>query len=159
MIFKTSLDRLAQVITVGVTFLFGAIIVTQYNDISGWKIGLTYTMILIYGLCLFLRPLHYKLTADQIVIHSLLFNWTIERSTIAGIQEVSSETLRPSIRVFGVGGLFGYYGFFSNLKLGNFRMLATRRDHAVLIETENGKKWVITPDDPKAFVMEFKGRV
>ena len=60
-----------------------------------------------------------------------------------------------SIRVFGVGGLFGYFGLFRNSRYGTMIWYATRRDQFVVIERSNGKTIVLTPDDPNLFVSEW----
>lgn len=77
-------------------------------------------------------------------------------STITNVRLLSREGMKFTIRTFGVGGLFGYWGMFSNSRIGRFRMFATRRDRTVLIETTEGKKIVITPDEPEVFVGTIK---
>ena len=57
--------------------------------------------------------------------------------------------------MFGVGGLFGYYGNFVNSTLGSMTWYATRRDKAVLITTLENKKIIVTPDSPEEFVASF----
>ncbi len=63
--------------------------------------------------------------------------------------------MKWTIRTFGVGGLFGYYGEFVNWKLGNMTWYATRRDKTVLIETVDDKKLIVTPDEPEAFIKQL----
>lgn len=68
---------------------------------------------------------------------------------------LEKDALYWSIRTFGVGGLFGYFGKFANAKLGNMTWYATRRDKTVLIKTAGNKKIILTPDDPNQFVADF----
>lgn len=56
-----------------------------------------------------------------------------------------------SIRTFGIGGLFGYIGYFKNSILGSYKAYATNSEKAVLIETSD-KPIIVTPDDPDLFV-------
>ena len=68
------------------------------------------------------------------------------------VELLDKERLNGSIRTFGVGGLFGYWGRFANSKIGVMTWYATRRDNAVLITKFNNKKIVLTPDEPELFV-------
>ena len=66
-------------------------------------------------------------------------------------REISNNDMGLTIRTFGVGGLFGYFGKFFNSKIGRLTMYGTRRNNTVLIETDN-KKIILTPDDPIEFL-------
>ena len=68
---------------------------------------------------------------------------------------VGKKDMPRSIRVFGVGGLFGYFGLFRNSRYGTMIWYATRRDQFVVIERSNGRTIVLTPDDPNSFVSEW----
>jgi hypothetical protein len=80
-------------------------------------------------------------------------------SDIQSVTAVEKKNLKGSIRTFGVGGLFGYYGLFRNSTYGNMTWYATRRDRFVVIERSNGKTIVITPDDPAAFVSAYQSLI
>lgn len=54
-------------------------------------------------------------------------------------------------RVFGVGGLFGWYGAFSAAGLGRLTLHATRVSGRVALLTDQGTL-VVTPDEPAAFL-------
>jgi hypothetical protein len=68
------------------------------------------------------------------------------------VQLLDKETLSWSVRVFGVGGFFGYFGKFANTKLGTMIWYATPKDNIVLVEMLNNKKIILTPDEPEKFV-------
>jgi hypothetical protein len=55
--------------------------------------------------------------------------------------------MRGTIRTFGVGGLFGYFGKFHTPNIGHITFYATQRVNKVLIVTKQGKKIILTPDD------------
>jgi hypothetical protein len=71
---------------------------------------------------------------------------------IKSIELLDKESLKGTIRTFGVGGLFGYWGKFSNNKIGVMTWYATKRENAVLITTFSNKKVLLTPDNPELFV-------
>ena len=160
MTFTTSLDRLAKGVTIGVTILFATIIIEQFISFtdgdSTIPVSIPILLLLVYFLAFGFQPISYVLTPEQLIIHRLISNVKINRTEIKSVEQIDKTRLRLTIRIFGVGGLFGYFGKFLNTKLGSTTWYATRRDKAVLITTVNNKKIVITPDNPEEFVASFK---
>jgi len=68
---------------------------------------------------------------------------------IEGVSVLPSGSLRGAVRTFGVGGLFGHYGWF--YRKGAFRLYATRTDRLVEVVIE-GRRIVVSPDEPQRFV-------
>ncbi|RZL06291.1 MAG: hypothetical protein EOO89_24595 [Pedobacter sp.] len=159
MIFKTSLDKTAIVITIGVTILFAVIIAGQFAFIKNAEhstpIYTTVGLVLIYLLAFTFRPIDYLITAEEVVIRRPLKNVRIKRLDIAHIELVDKTVMIGSVRTFGVGGLFGYYGSFANLSLGSMTWYTTRRDTAVLLKTRTHKKIILTPNEPERFIAQF----
>ncbi len=159
MTYKTSLDNVTKVITLGITILFAAIIIGQYSIIkdataSATPIYITVGLLIIYFIVFAFRPVKYSLTADNLIVHRLFSNVKIERSKIKSVELVDKEKLSWSVRVFGVGGFFGYFGKFANAKLGTMTWYATRKDRIVLVKMLNNKKIILTPDEPEKFVAD-----
>jgi hypothetical protein len=72
------------------------------------------------------------------------------------LRDIVSATADPaamrwSIRLFGSGGLFGFFGWFRNRKLGTYRAYGTDPSNAVVIKLRQ-RTIVVTPHDPAAFV-------
>ena len=162
MTYKTSLDNLAKVVTIVTTILFAAIIVGQFSLIKdegrSVPIFTTIILLLIYFGTFSFRPISYKLTDDKLIIHRPLSDIKIIRAEIQNVEQLDKEKLSWAFRVFGVGGLFGYWGKFSNTKLGSMTWYATRRNNAVLVTTIYNKKIILTPNEPEKFVIEFNGQ-
>lgn len=159
MVYKASLDKTALIITLGVTVLFAAIIIGQYPLIRdkgrAAPIFATAACVVIYALSYAFSPRHYAVTEEELVVHRPLGKVRIRKELIKSAQRVDGSILGGSIRTFGVGGLFGYYGSFANFALGRMTWYATRRDKAVLVTTKTKKKIVLTPDDPDSLVAEL----
>lgn len=159
MTFKASLDNLAIGITLGVIILFAGIIFGQFWFITdnGYS-GLLYTsaaLILIILISYAFSPLGYKILNNELIINRPFTNVKIDRSNIQSVEIIDHEQLRWSIRTFGVGGLFGYYGKFANTSLGSMTWYVTRRDKIVLLKTNDNKNIILSPDDPEMFVEEY----
>jgi cytochrome c biogenesis factor len=100
-------------------------------------------------------PKGYSLQDGQLVIYRPFRNKFYGTESIQTVSIVAKEELKWSMRVFGVGGLFGYFGLFRNSRYGTMIWYASRRDQFVVIERSNGKTIVLTPDDPNSFVSEW----
>jgi hypothetical protein len=160
MVFKTSLDKLAKVVTAVITILFTAIIFLQLifiQDFGNISSIITITTLLISYLIAFIfRPISYIILDEFLVIHRPLLDIKIALNEIENMVVLDSQELKGTIRTFGVGGLWGYWGSFANSRIGAMKWYATRMSNAVLITTGNNKKIVLTPDDPELFVEKLK---
>ena len=160
MVFKTSLDKLAKVVTAVIIILFTAIIFLQLifiQDFGNTSSIITITTLLISYLIAFIfRPISYIILDELLVIHRPLLDIKIALTEIENIVVLDSQELKGTIRTFGVGGLWGYWGSFANSRIGAMKWYATRMSNAVLITTGNNKKIVLTPDDPELFVKRLQ---
>jgi hypothetical protein len=59
---------------------------------------------------------------------------------------VDKSEFRTLIRTFGVGGLFGYYGYYYSSSLGKLILYTTQRKNLILIEQKVGRKVLLSPD-------------
>ncbi len=76
------------------------------------------------------------------------------RIPLEGLRELRAATgadLSGCIRLFGNGGLFGYYGIFSTSKLGKSSWYVTRRDNMV-VTIVPAKTALFSPDDVDGFL-------
>jgi len=68
------------------------------------------------------------------------------------------QAMRWSIRLFGSGGLFGFFGWFRNRGLGIYRAYSTDPKNAVALKLKS-RTIVVTPHDPARFVQEILWRL
>jgi hypothetical protein len=159
MVYKASLDKTAVIITAAVTILFAAIIGSLFSTIRDTgrtpPILGTVVCVLIYLISYAFRPVRYTITPEELIIHRPLRSVHLKRRDIQRAEQVDKSMTWGSIRTFGVGGLFGYYGYFANFSLGRMTWYATRRDKTVLVTTVYKKKIILTPDEPGQFVSEL----
>jgi hypothetical protein len=103
-----------------------------------------------------LKPLSVNVAADAIVVDRKIKPVQISFTDIKEIRLVEPSDMRMSIRTFGNGGVFGYTGLYYNRKMGSMRWYCTQRKNYVLIATTKGKKMIVTPDEPGAFMNELE---
>ena len=160
MVFKSSLDKTSKAITIGVILLL--IVVSLF-------IGYPFTsresikILLLMGLLfVVLTLITYAFSTKSIEVDTINVSINrpfdkviILRSNIIKIQKIEYKDLSLSMRKFGSGGVFGYIGKFWNKQQGNMTWYVTDMKNPVMIETKNGKKIVLTPDDREQFLEQF----
>ena len=62
------------------------------------------------------------------------------------------DALSGSLKIFGMGGLFGYYGLFRSPTLGSYRLHATRSGGLVLVRTRHAHPRAHARMPPDEFV-------
>lgn len=152
--FNASLSTAVKLITAATCLLLLAAIYTILNrpELSPvYKAILIGSFLtLVVGTFLF-SVTGYTVDAGTVTINRWLYNAKINRADITESRIVSDEDMKWTIRTFGVGGLFGYYGRFTNTNLGGMTWYATQRGNYVLL-VAGGKKIILTPDEPEAFI-------
>jgi hypothetical protein len=58
------------------------------------------------------------------------------------------------LRLFGSGGLYGYFGLFALKGIGRVWMHATNRHNLVIIEDVRGREYLPSPDEPDKFIQQ-----
>ncbi len=157
--FKASMDKFTKITTVVVSLLLLSAIVLQFMAFKNnnfWIPIFVSSFILLGFIITFLyKPNTYSIQSNQIIIHRYINDVAIEKTEIKSVVQIEKNELKETIRSFGVGGLFGYFGKFSSSKMGAMTWYATRRSNYVLITTSSIKKIILTPDNPEDFVKEF----
>jgi len=162
---KASMDTLTKGLTIGVSILLllsGFVPFLSNNQFQFSELmipiavyimplSLIIILVLTYGY----SPKGYAFEDRQLVIYRPFQNKFYATEDMLTVSLVDRTELKNSLRVFGVGGLFGYFGLFRNSRYGTMIWYATRRDQFVVIERSNGKTIVLTPDDPISFVSEW----
>ncbi len=152
--FKATASNTVKVIT---TISFLLVPVAVYTIITTPELTTAYRAVLITTFVGLLVATYlfsitgYTVEADMVIINRPLYNVKIKRSDITEHRVLTDEEMKWSIRTFGVGGLFGYQGRFTNSNIGPMTWYATRRSNYVLL-VAGGKKTVLTPDEPEAFI-------
>ncbi len=101
-------------------------------------------------------PTGYTLDDNAVHIERRAGAFTIPLSAIREVRELPPQV--TFIRIGGSGGWYGYYGEFKSRDLGQVTMYATRSDDRVFLATD-GRKYIITPASPAAFVADLQSRL
>jgi len=156
--FTTSLDKFNKITTTAVcVVIIGVVVFTltladelvnEQKALPVIPISLTLILLIAYAF----RPNNYSISDDKLLIHRMVGDVKIMRSDIKSVEMIDESKVKNSIRTFGSGGFFGSYGKFWNSTLGSMTWYVTRKNNFVLVETNDGKKIILTPDKPEELV-------
>ncbi|MBQ4395628.1 MAG: hypothetical protein II825_10090 [Paludibacteraceae bacterium] len=145
----------------GILIITGAIVyeiwcVQQGMDL--W-IGITVTLILLAALVsVFMLHPQYIIADDEgIGIHTLIRTRKIPYSDIERIERAGENFMRwdNTIRLFGIGGMFGNIGWFRSSETGTYLAYVTDSTKAFIIYRKNGKPVAISVSEPDEFMPYF----
>jgi hypothetical protein len=105
------------------------------------------------GLCAWWSPCGYTVDGVALRIERPAGPVVVPRGSIVEVRALGDEVALS--RVFGSGGLFGYFGQYREPTLGAVDLYATRRTGRVLVRTGAGAL-VLTPDRPEALLSALK---
>lgn len=97
-----------------------------------------------------LSPRYYELTPEGIVVRRVARSFLIPYDRISEVKRM--EWTWRHLRLLGSGGLYGFYGLFKVRGLGRVWMYVTDRERVVLIETKDGTRYALSPEDPGRFI-------
>lgn len=157
--FKVTPDKPVKVITVIILLTFLLSISTLIGIFITEKMiilpVLAVFLVLVFFIAFAYRPISYTVTKEQLIINRLAGAVVIPRSSIKSVAIIHRNVVDGSLRTFGVGGLFGYYGRFSNAKFGAMTWYVRRMDHLVFINTVE-EKILVSPDDINGFAAALR---
>ena len=156
-----TLDKTAKIITVIMLLLLVGLL---YPILKGGKTGGSIVTAVIDSLLFFLTVYSYyfstsgyQITNGKLIIERPVGKKVISLKNLQDIHSYQKIDKGFTLRTFGNGGLFGYFGYFDNDKIGRFKLYSTKGSDFVILEF--GKEKIgISPDQPE-FVEALKGYI
>jgi hypothetical protein len=110
-------------------------------------------LLVLFGTLLFVVQ-GYVVTDSELFIERFGWRNRIPLRDVVSVT-IDPEAMRGSLRLCGSGGLFGFFGWFRNSKLGVYRAYCTDTKRCVILKLVN-RTIVVSPDDPGRFVAEIR---
>ncbi|MEN6537028.1 MAG: PH domain-containing protein [Bryobacteraceae bacterium] len=143
--FSASYDRTTKIMSVAVCVLLVVVSLASHNAIA------SSFSVLVVALGYAYSPRGYAISVRTIIVRRLIGNVRIPLESIREARRVTKDDLCRSIRVWGSGGMFGYYGLFRTSKLGMCWWYLTNRQDVVVVITES-KRALFSPDNVDGFL-------
>ena len=155
---KVELSTNSVIITVvGIAFLAGLMIVNLHRGAETLAyITLAYiiaaVLVIFSFVALFFMPL--SLSVDE---EALNINTSLRVKSIP-LKEITSISLCPPTmserRIFGSGGMYGYWGWFSEPSIGKYMAYYGKASDCFLVRRKDGKQYMLSCKDPLG-MMEY----
>jgi hypothetical protein len=152
--FAASWDNLVKGITVSVLMLIISLLIVFSTILD--DLPLMIGIITLYGSILIIpylwAPQGYTVKGHAVIVKRLVgdLKFQVER------EPERWNWTWWGLRLFGSGGLYGYYGFFTFRNLGRVRMYATNRHNLVLLKDEKNRKILLSPTNPEEFIQRLR---
>jgi hypothetical protein len=147
--FSVSYDRTSQVISSLVSLAVLVSVVAAHNFAVGCLASLALALAYAYS------PLGYIVSQQSIIVRRLVGNATIPLEGVQEVRVTTSDDMRGCIRLWGSGGLFGYYGWFRTSKLGRSIWYVTNRKKMIVVRT-GAKTALFSPDEVDGFLASLR---
>lgn len=144
---KFTLGRMGTVTSI----LLSALLV--YGAIAVWSAGMTavivtYIIFILLAIWVLLTMPRYLIIQNGLLIITHPIGRTvIEKSQVVKIEAIERSDLRGSLRLFGSGGFFGWFGIFRNSKFGVYRIYCGQLENLYHIKTLT-KSYIISSSTP-----------
>jgi hypothetical protein len=92
-------------------------------------------------------PRYLVIDSKSIVITHPIGQTVILKSDIVEVRAVERSELRGSLRLFGSGGFFGWFGVFRNSTFGVYRLYCGQLENLYLVKTLT-RKYIISSSVP-----------
>lgn len=83
--------------------------------------------------CSLYMPRSISIAKEHLIIKMLGKSKKIPLKDILSIEQIDAQRIYFSLRIFGIGGLFGDIGVFKNSRIGKYKRYTTSTDDLILI--------------------------
>lgn len=148
--FAASYDRTTKILSAVVCLGLGAAAVATHNLF----VACVSAAIVVLGYAF--SPQSYMVAERAIVVQRLIGNIRVPLDNLREARVTTPGDVSGCIRLWGSGGMFGYYGLFRTSKLGNCRWYVTNRRNMIVVVTDS-KTTLYSPDDVGGFLAAIRG--
>ena len=141
-----------------ITFFSILLVINNVSKGDGVMEAILVTTILLTAsfACVLAFPMYVIVEDDGIGIRTMLYTIRIPYEDIDHIERVDEENslfcVTKTIRLLGIGGVFGYIGLFSTKDVGMFRSYVTDSKKAFLVYRTNGMPIALSVSEPDEFM-------
>lgn len=143
--FTASYDRTTKIISAAVCVFLLVMGVLSREVLVGCVAVLVVLVTYAYS------PRGYAIAEGAIVVKRLIGDARFPLEGVREARRTTADDLRWCIRLWGSGGLFGYYGLFRTSRLGKCWWYVTNRRNSVVV-IAGGRTALFSPDDVNGFL-------
>jgi hypothetical protein len=119
------------------------------------NIGVATLAVVVLAVSYAYSPRGYRVAGNSVAVRRLAGTARVELNGVREARRATPDDVRGSFRLWGSGGLFGYFGLFTTAKLGRCTWYVTDRSKSVVVITA-AKTVLFSPDDPDGFLAAIR---
>jgi hypothetical protein len=143
-------DRMTQIISgsVVVVLVAGPLIAMGSGTVA---VVLALVSVAVIALAYAYSPRSFEISDGTFRVKRLVGDIEFPLTSLRFVRDANPADFRGCVRLWGSGGLFGYYGLFWSKALGKSRWYVTDRSKAVVV-TDGSQTVLVSPEDHDGFV-------
>jgi hypothetical protein len=152
--FKARYDRMTKIVTT----LVVAVLVTLpiiATRAGGVAVFIAFVSAAVLALSFAYSPRGYEIFGGAFRVKRLIGDVVFPLDELRYVRDATAADFRGCVRLWGSGGLFGYYGWFWSKALGRSRWYVTDRSKALVLAA-GGKAILASPEDRDGFVAAIR---
>jgi hypothetical protein len=164
-IYSASLSRKARLMTYGVGYGVGLgvplILALSFSFAFGeWFAWIPFLAIAgILAFAALFRPIGYRITYNAVEVLRPVGAKRFDKTEISAVHFPASHPPGFVIGLMRSEGFYGSWGLYWNKRWGRFRVFVTNDENRVEILFGDGRRLILSPDDPAAFVEHLRWRL
>jgi len=152
--FGAHYDRLTQIVSGGVVVLLVAVsLMIMRAGVVAVFVALA--LVAVIALAFAFSPRAFEISGGAFRVKRLIGNVVFPLTSLRFVRDATTADFRGCVRLWGSGGLFGYYGLFWSKTLGKSKWYVTDRAKAVVV-TDGSQTVLVSPEDRDGFLAAIK---
>lgn len=143
--FAVRYDKVTKAVSLASVLILASIVIFSRNAIAAL------IAIAVVAVAYAFSPRGYSISGGVLRIKRFAGDVTIPLDDLRNARIAESNDFTGCVRLFGSGGLFGYYGRFKTRALGQCTWYVTDRSKALILAT-SAKTVVLSPEDREGFL-------
>lgn len=143
-------DRLTRIVSGGVVALLVALPLMAMRA-GVVAVFLAVASMAVLALAFAYSPRGFEISEGEFHVKRLIGDVTFPLTSLRFVRDATPADFRGCVRLWGSGGLFGYYGLFWSKALGKSRWYVTDRSKAVVV-TDGNQTVLVSPEDHDGFL-------
>ncbi|MGC9157815.1 MAG: PH domain-containing protein, partial [Terracidiphilus sp.] len=143
-------DRLTQIVSACVVLLLVAL---PLRVMGSGEVAVIVALVsaAVIALAYAYSPRGFEVSGGAFRVKRLIGSVVFPLTSLRFVRDATPADFRGSVRLWGSGGLFGYYGLFWSRTLGKSRWYVTDRSKAVVV-TDGSQTVLVSPEDRDEFL-------
>jgi len=143
-------DRMTQIISRSVVVVLVVLPLIAMRS-GAVAVGLALVSVAVIALAHAYSPRSFEISDGTFRVKRLIGDVVFPLTSLRFVRDANPADFRGSVRLWGSGGLFGYYGLFWSKALGKSKWYVTDRSKAVVV-TDGDQTVLVSPEDHDGFV-------